>query len=96
MRKPTFYICGNKGANFEADQRLCFTTRIVEFLYFLNLKFPALYSSVCVGPVRKPHCWFAHHKGAHMRDIMREPIYEISSRLVRQNLNCTTVIRAYK
>ena len=36
-----------------------FTTWIVQFLFFLNLKFPAssnllcLYSSVCVGPVRK-------------------------------------------
>ena len=35
-------------------------------LYFLLLKFPAfshllyLYSSVCVGPVRKPYCLFSH------------------------------------
>ena len=43
-----------------------FATRIVQFLFFLNLKFPAfnhllcLYSSVSGGPVRKPHCWFSH------------------------------------
>ena len=41
-------------------------TRIVLFLYFLNLKLPAsshllcLYCSVCFGPVWKPHCWFSH------------------------------------
>ena len=39
-----------------------FATRIVTFLSFLNPKFQAsinllcLYSSVCVEPVRKPHC----------------------------------------
>ena len=43
-----------------------FATRIVQFLFFLNPKFQVsshllcLYSPVCVGPVRKPHCWFSH------------------------------------
>ena len=43
-----------------------FATRIVQFLFYLNPKFQAsscflcLYRSVCVGPVRKPHCWFSH------------------------------------
>ena len=43
-----------------------FATRIVQFLFFLNPKFSAsshllcLYSLVCVGPVRKPYCWFSH------------------------------------
>ena len=38
----------------------------IQSLYFLNTKFHAsssflcLYRSVCVGPVRKPHCWFSH------------------------------------
>ena len=38
-------------------------TGIVDILFFLNPNFPAsshllcLYSSVCVGPVRKLHCW---------------------------------------
>ena len=47
-----------------------FTTRIVQFLFYLNPKFQAsssflcLYRSVCVGPVRKPHCWFSH-EAAH-------------------------------
>ena len=42
-----------------------FSTGIVQFLYFLNPKFPVsshllcLYSLVSVGPVRKPHCWFS-------------------------------------
>ena len=65
MRKPAFCICENKDADQlrgdrEADQRLCFATRIVQSLYFLNPKFPAsshllwLYSLVGVGPGRKP------------------------------------------
>ena len=43
-----------------------FTTLIVRFLYFQNSKFPTsshslfLYSSICIGPDRKPHCWFSH------------------------------------
>ena len=43
-----------------------FATRIVLSLFFLNPKFQAsssflcLYRSLCVGPVRKPHCWFSH------------------------------------
>ena len=47
-----------------------FTTGIVQFLYFLNRKFPAsshllcLYSLVCVRPVQGPHCWLSH-EAAH-------------------------------
>ena len=46
----------------KADQRFCF--RYTDSV--LNPKFPAsshlecLYSSVCVRPVRKTHCWFSH------------------------------------
>ena len=69
MRKPAFCICENKDAdqlrsNHEADQCLCFRL-IVQSLYFLNPKFQAsshllqLYSLVCVGPGRKPECWFS-------------------------------------
>ena len=41
MRKQTFCICVNKGADQlgstrEADERLCFATLIVKFLYFLS------------------------------------------------------------
>ena len=42
-----------------------FATRIVQFLYFLNPKFPVsshllcLYSWVCVEPVRRPR-WISH------------------------------------
>ena len=71
MGKPTICIGENKDAdqlrgNREADQRLCFATRIEQFLFYFNLKFQAsssflgLYRPVCVGPVRKPHCWFSH------------------------------------
>ena len=51
-----------------------FATRIVQFLFYLNPKFQAsssflcLYRSVCVGPGRKPHCWFSHEV-AHMLDF---------------------------
>ena len=43
-----------------------FATRILQFIFYLNPKFQAsssflcLYRPVCVGPVRKPHCWFSH------------------------------------
>ena len=57
MGKPTICICENK----DADQ-----LHGVQFLFYLNPKFQAsssflcLYRLVCVGPVRKPHCWFFH------------------------------------
>ena len=59
MRKPTFCICENKGAdqlcgNGKVDQRLCFYY-IVQFLYFLNPKFQD-----CVGGGRKPERLFSH------------------------------------
>ena len=67
MRKQAFCIRVNKGAdqlrsNCEADRAFVFATRIVQFLYILNPKFPAsshplcLYSLVCVGPIREPQC----------------------------------------
>ena len=67
MGKQTICIGENKGAdqlrvNREADQRHCFRYSV----FYLNPKFQAscsflcLYRSVCVGPVRKPHCWFSH------------------------------------
>ena len=73
MGKPTICIDKNKGAdqlrgNHEADQHLFFATRIVQFLLYLTPKFQAssyflcLYRLVCVGPVRKPHCWFSHEE----------------------------------
>ena len=71
MRKPVFFAYSkNKGAdqlcgNRTADQPLCFRY-IVQFLYFINLKFQAsshhlwLYSPVSVGPGRKPRDLFSH------------------------------------
>ena len=46
MRKTTFCICKNKGAdqlccNHEVISAFVFPTQIVQFLFFLNLKFPA-------------------------------------------------------
>ena len=66
MGKPTICIGENKGADqLRSNCAFIFATRIVQFLYFLKPKFPAysdllsLYRPVCVGPVRKPHCWFS-------------------------------------
>ena len=77
MGKPTICI----GENKDADQlrgdaaklisAFVFATRIVQFLFYLNPKFQAsssflcLYRPVCVGPGRKPHCWF-FHEAAHL------------------------------
>ena len=42
-----------------------FSTRKLQFIFFLNTKHPAsshllcLYCTVCVEPVGKPHCWFS-------------------------------------
>ena len=65
MRKPDFCICETKAQiSFAVTAKLIsafvFATRIVQTLYYLNLKFQAsshllwLYSTVCVGPGRKP------------------------------------------
>ena len=77
MRKPTICIGENTDAdqlrdNREADQRLCFRYKdsTLPLLLYLNPKFKpsslllCLYSSVCVGPVLKPHCWFSPRDGS--------------------------------
>ena len=69
VRKWDYCLCENKGAKLISA--FVFATRIVQFLFYLNPKFQAsssflyLYRPVCVGPVRKPHCWFSH-EAAHM------------------------------
>ena len=76
MGKPTICIGKNKDTerlrgNGEADQVFVFATRIVQFLFYINQKFQAsssflcLYKPVCVGPGLKPHCWFSH-EAAHL------------------------------
>ena len=77
MGKLTICLGENKGADqlrsncCEADRAFVLAKWIVQFLYFLNPKFPVsshhlcLYSPVCVGPVRKPHCCFSH-EAAHI------------------------------
>ena len=72
-RKPTSAYAKTKmQISFAVTAKLIsafvFYTRIVQFLYFQNPKFPALrhllclYSLVCVRSVRKSHCWFSHVK----------------------------------
>ena len=75
MGKPTICLGENKDAVKLRGKKLIsafvFATRIVQFLFDLYPKFQAsssflcLYSPVCVGPVRKPHCWFSH-EAAHL------------------------------
>ena len=51
-----------------------FATRIVQFLFVLKPKFPVSshllcqYSSICVGPFQKPHCWFSHEAAEILKD----------------------------
>ena len=58
LGKPTICIGENKGAD-QLISAFVFATRIVQFLFYLNQKFQAsssllcLYSLVCVEPVRK-------------------------------------------
>ena len=75
MGKPTICIGENKDADqlrgYKLVSAFVFATRIVQFLFYLNPKFQApssflwLYRPVCVGPGRKPHCWFSH-EAAHI------------------------------
>ena len=69
-----------------------FATRIVQFLFYLNQKFQAsssflcLYRPVCVGPVRKPHCWFSHEVAHLVMFILSlglkfEPVHEQTNNL---------------
>ena len=85
-----------------------FATWIVQFLFYLYPKFQAsssflsLYSLICVGPVRKPHCWFSH-EAAHLQpkvlaelahDLQFEPprgkTNNVVSEQVRHKLTCTS------
>ena len=76
MGKPTICIGENKCAdqlrsNCEADRCLCFRYTDSTIPLLSKSKIPAsssllcLYRSVCVGTVRKPHCWF-FHEATHM------------------------------
>ena len=67
MRKPTFRICKNKGAdqlrsNCEADQRLCFP--LTDSTIPLHCKPLAIFCASSARFVsemfRKPHHWFSH------------------------------------
>ena len=76
MGKPTICIGENqdadqlRGISFAVTAKLIsaivFANRIVQLLFYFNQKFKTsssflcLYRPVCVGPVRKPHCWFSH------------------------------------
>ena len=78
--KPTICICENKGAdqlrgNRKLISAFVFATRIVQFLFYLKPKFQAsssflcMYRPVCVGPVRKPHCWFSHEEAQMLKSL---------------------------
>ena len=71
MRKPTICIYTKIKAqiSFAVTGKLIsvfvFATLMIQFIYFLNTKFPAsshllcLYSLVCFAPVQKLHCLFS-------------------------------------
>ena len=70
MGKPTICPGENKGTdqlrgNREADQRLCFRYSDLNSKFQASSSFLLLSRPVCVGPVRKPHCWFSH-EAAHI------------------------------
>ena len=70
MRKQSAYAKPKALISFAVSAKLIsalvYAIRKVQFVYFLNPKFPAsrqllcLNSLVCVEPVRKPHSWFSH------------------------------------
>ena len=56
----------------------------MQFLFYLNPKFQAsssflcLYRPVCVRPVRKPHCWFSHETAHIIRLCMKRLKYSFT------------------
>ena len=71
MGKPSICIGEKKGADQLCSKCLCFHYTDSTLPLLSNPKFPVsshllcLYSSVCVGHVRKPHCCF-FHEVAHL------------------------------
>ena len=67
MRKPTICICENEDVDQLTAKHISafvFATRILRFLFFPKFQASSyhlcMYSSVCIRPVQKPHCWFSH------------------------------------
>ena len=90
MGKPTICIGESKctdqlRGNREADQRLCFryTDSTIPLLPKSKSSSLCLYSPVCVGPVRKPHCWFSHET-AQIIDLGQVSVTGV-------NLKCCTI-----
>ena len=95
VRKPTICICENKDTDQlrgyrEADQRLCFCYMDSTLPHLLKSECQAsslllwLYRLVCVGPLRKSHCWFSYDM-AHMvcfgqELVQPEPKYSLLNR----------------
>ena len=79
MRKPDFCICETKtqiscAVTAQLISAFVFATRIVQFLYFLNLKFQVshllwLYSRICVGPGRKSRRLVFSQRGLYVGEI---------------------------
>ena len=78
MGKPTVCICEKKAQiSFTVTAKLIsafvFATRIVQSLYFLNMKFHAsnclllLCSPVCVGPG-----WFSHEAAQMLKNVTQD------------------------
>ena len=63
MRKPTFCICVNKGADqLHRNLYMDSTISLLSKYKISSLKSCFLCRSICVGPGQKPHCLFSHMK----------------------------------
>ena len=89
MGKPTICLGENKGADQLRGYLISafvFATRIVRFLFYLNPKFQAsssflcLYRPVCVRPVRKPHCCFSHKAARKISNNQKPSQAKVMSR----------------
>ena len=104
MGKPTICIGENKDADQlrgyrEADQRLCFRYSDSTIPLLLKSEFQAsssflcLYRPVCVGPVRKPHCWFSH-EAAHLLKLFFFSNQHGSQSCTRERTPCTCQLQS--
>ena len=98
MGKPKICIGENKPAQIsfavttKLISALVFATRIVQFLFYVNPKFQAsssllcLYKSVCVGPCRDPNCWFSHAQ-AHILTTVGDSLLHILTGTIIKPIN---------
>ena len=77
MRKPTICIGENKGAD-QLRSNFVFATRIVQFLFFLNLQSLAILCA-CVGPGRKHKLLVLSRTGSN---VVAESLLLLTPRMI--------------